>query len=53
MTKYRLIGTECSLYSGKARSYPCYKAVPFEEVLSTAEVYETILLHSVMPTEDR
>ncbi|GAB4338393.1 MAG: hypothetical protein Kow0099_12390 [Candidatus Abyssubacteria bacterium] len=47
MSKYKLIGTECSLYSGKARSYLRYKAIPFEEVLSTAEVYETIIVPRV------
>ncbi len=44
MSKYKLIATEVSLYSGKARAYFRYKGIPFEEVLSTAEVYEKIIV---------
>lgn len=44
METYQLIGTEVSLYSGKARSYLRYKDIPFKEVLSTAEVYQKIIV---------
>lgn len=47
MQFYQLIGTECSLYSGKARAYLRYKGIPFQEVLSTAEVYENVIMPRV------
>jgi len=42
--KYKLIGAEVSLYSGKARSYLRYKDIPFEEVTASAEVYEKVIV---------
>lgn len=47
MSEYKLIGAECSLYTGKSRAYLRYKDIPFEEVLCTAEVYETIIIPRV------
>lgn len=46
MDKYQLIGAEVSLYTGKARAYLRYKAIPFEEVLSSAEVYKEVIVPS-------
>lgn len=45
--KYRLYGTECSLYSGKARAYLRYKGIPYEEILSTRDVYREVILPRV------
>ncbi len=44
MNKYKHIGTEVSLYSGKTRAYLRYKDIPFEEVLSSADVYKDIIV---------
>lgn len=41
---HQLIGTEVSLYTGKLRCYLQYKNIPFEEVLSTQEVYRDVIL---------
>ncbi len=44
MSKYKLYGTEVSLYTGKARAYLRYKGIPFEEILSSATVYKEIII---------
>ncbi len=44
MKKYTLIGSPVSLYTGKLRAYLQYKQIPFEEVLSTAQVYKDIII---------
>jgi glutathione S-transferase len=44
MSKYKLIGAECSLYTGKARAYLRYKDIPFEEVTASMEIYNTIII---------
>jgi glutathione S-transferase len=41
---YILYGTELSLYSGKTRAYLRYKAIPFEEHLSTLAVYRDVII---------
>ena len=41
---HRLLGSEVSLYTGKARAYLRYKGIPFEEVLSSREVYEKLIV---------
>lgn len=41
---YQLIGGDISYYTGKARSYLRYKGIPFEEVLSTRDVYMNVIL---------
>lgn len=41
---YKLIGTEVSLFTGKARAYLRYKGIPYEEILSTAQVYKDIIV---------
>lgn len=43
-TKYKLVGSPCSLYTGKLRSYLNYKAVPFEEILSTQRCFKELIV---------
>ena len=43
-TKYTLIGSPCSLYTGKLRSYLRYKAIPFDETLSTQSCYKSVII---------
>ncbi|TGZ80307.1 hypothetical protein EX30DRAFT_396334 [Ascodesmis nigricans] len=40
---YRLIGTEMSLFTAKARAYLNWKGLPFTEVLASREVYKHII----------
>ena len=42
--KHILYGTEFSLYSGKARCYLRYKRIPFDEVLSSLDVYRDTII---------
>jgi len=42
-----LYGAPLSLYSGKARAYLDWKAVDYEEVLSTADIYREVILPNV------
>lgn len=41
---YKLYGAPLSYYTGKARAYLRYKGIPFEEILSTPEVYKSVIL---------
>ena len=41
--RYQLIAAEVSLYSGKARAYLRYKGVPFDEVLATRPVIQSVV----------
>ena len=41
---YTLYGAEFSLYSGKARSYLRKKGIPFNEVISTLNVYKSFII---------
>ena len=41
---YLFYGAEVSLYSGKIRAYLRYKNIPYEERLSTLEVYRQIIV---------
>lgn len=43
MSNYTLYGAEFSLYSGKVRAYLRYKNIPFNEELSTAKIYKSII----------
>ncbi|WP_414828562.1 glutathione S-transferase family protein [Alteromonas sp. H39] len=43
-TTYTLIGSPCSLYTGKLRSYLRFKHIPFEEKLSTQSCYKTLII---------
>lgn len=42
--QYKLYGTEVSLYTGKARAYMRYKGIPFEEILSTFQAYQKVIV---------
>ena len=44
---HKFYGGPLSLYSGKARAYLDWKGVDYEEILSTTEVYKTIILPKV------
>ncbi len=44
MDKYKHIGAEVSLYSGKTISYLRYKGIPSEDVLGTREVYQKTII---------
>ncbi|MCW8196018.1 glutathione S-transferase [Proteobacteria bacterium 005FR1] len=59
MATHQLIGSPISYYTGKARAYLRFKKIPFEEVLSSREVYEQLIVPRVgypiipvMVTED-
>lgn len=45
--KYRLLGGEVSYFTGKARSYLRFKAIPFDEVLATRDVYKNEIMPRV------
>ena len=40
----KLIGTQYSYFTGKARSYLLLKGIPFEEVLSTRSVFRDVII---------
>src|SRR5262249_38441294 len=42
--RLQLIGAEASYYTGKGRAYLRWKALPFDEVLATAQVYRELIL---------
>ena len=42
--RYRLYGTDFSLYTGKVRSYLLKKGIPFKEVHATARVYKRFII---------
>ena len=42
--KYRLYGTPTSYYTAKVRAYLNYKTIPFEEVLTTEEIYRDVIV---------
>ena len=44
---HKLYGGPLSLYSGKARAYLDWKAVDYEEILSSTEVYKDIIIPRV------
>lgn len=41
--QYKLLGAEVSLFTGKARAYMKWKGIPFTEVISTDDVYRTLI----------
>ena len=44
MARHQLIGAQVSLYTGKVRAYLDYKAIPYDEVLATREVYRDVIV---------
>ncbi len=44
---HKFYGGPLSLYSGKARAYLDWKGVDYEEILSTTEVYKTVIVPKV------
>lgn len=44
MDKHQLLGAECSLYTGKVRSYLRYKAIPFIEQAASRDVYQNVII---------
>lgn len=44
MAKHQLIGAEVSLYTGKVRAYLRHKAIEFDEVLATRDVYANVIV---------
>ena len=47
MSHYTLYGAQISYYTGKVRAYLAWKAIPFVEVLATAQAYSEIILPRV------
>ncbi len=43
-TTYTLVGSPCSLYTGKLRSYLHFKKIPFEETLSTQSCFRELII---------
>ncbi|MET4260002.1 glutathione S-transferase [Bradyrhizobium sp. S3.12.5] len=41
---YKLYGTPTSYYTAKVRAYLRYKAIPYEEILTTEEVYRNVIV---------
>ena len=42
--RHRLLGAEVSYYSAKVRAYLRYKAIPFEEVTASRDVYRDVIV---------
>jgi glutathione S-transferase len=47
MPNYILYGSEISYYTGKVRAYFRWKGIPFNEVLSNAQIYKEVILPRV------
>ncbi|MGE0348924.1 glutathione S-transferase [Hydrogenophaga sp.] len=47
MTRYTLYGAPISFFTGKVRAYLDWKGIPYEEVLSTAEIYRNVVVPRV------
>lgn len=47
MSRHQLIGSPISYYTGKVRAYLRFKGIPFEEVLSSRQVFEKVILPRV------
>src|SRR6185436_14160208 len=44
VNEHKLIGAEVSYYTGKVRAYLRYKAIAFEEISASAEVYRDAII---------
>mgnify|MGYP003575839729 CR=1 FL=1 len=47
MNRYTLDGSPISYFTGKVRAYLQWKQIPFDEVMSTAEVFREVILPRV------
>lgn len=45
--QHQLVGSPISLYTGKVRAYLRYKQIPFQEILSSGEVYQNTIMPRV------
>ena len=44
MKRHQLIGAQVSLYTGKLRCYLDYKAIPYDEIVASTEVYREVII---------
>lgn len=44
MKRHQLIGAQVSLYTGKVRAYLDYKAIPYDEVPATRDVFRDVIV---------
>src|SRR3990167_2193373 len=42
--RHQLIGAQVSLYTGKLRCYLDYKAIPYDEIVASTEVYREVII---------
>lgn len=47
MSSHQLIGSPISLYTGKVRAYLNFKRIPYQEILSSTDVYQKVIMPRV------